>query len=207
MEFSTRTLSILAIIGVGVVLVVLMLSGNFAGRFTEAADPVQVNVVIETTPTPTPFPTIPPPTAQVVRLAQQYDGRATLADREYQGTANAYTATEFAGHDAVSAAGNVLTIPACDIGAPPPGSASLHVYPWTRYAIAWPASQPQPTGIVFDGLVDWTADFVLQETRATESDPWLPKVLAIGGTDYNLVVTADRHDCRLLEGHRWSLHN
>lgn len=188
-------------------LLALFVVSNLAADIDARVDnwPDRLTVVIETTPTPvppptpTPRPTIPSPSTQVVRLSEKHDTRANNADRQYQSTADAFTEMDFTGHDAVGAIGNALTIPQCHIG--------QAGYPWLRYAIAWPATTPNPTSIVLDGLVNWSPEFILQQTKPTPTDPWEDTVLAIGGTDYNLSVTAHRHDCRLLEGHVWTLHN
>ena len=194
-------LAIIAVVGVLLVIVGLGVVAVASGYITDPDKPLQVELHYPTPlPTLTPTPYIPVLSDQVARLGEKADALGTSADRTFQSTTDAFTVSHFAGHDAVGAVGNALTIPAC-----PP--LSTPGYPSFRYAIAWPAALPEPATVLLDGVSDWKASFVFQETQVTATDPWIPYILDIGGTNYNLMVTRVRHNCQLLEGHVWTLHN
>ena len=163
---------------------------------------------------PTQLPVIPtqvPPDDVRVRLGERYDGIPGRAGEDYQPPpdgSGGFTASDFAGHGSVASATHALTIPDCI----PSGN-----YPWTRYAIAWPAvGVHKPDHVLYSGL-DISAAFVFQE-RTPPSDQFGPQpnpqaqdksptVLAIDGADYHLMVSRDRLDCRLYEGKTWMLRN
>ena len=185
---------VIAIAGILLGAAAILAAGDW---ITDPGQPIQVSVTLPTispthTPQPTPTPRhyIPGPDEAVGRLVQQHDD-CPRANALFQRGRCAFTLAQFQGHDAVGQEGNTFRIPPCIPG----GS-----YPWTRYGMALPATRGTgslPSAIVLDSLAPWTNEFQVQSG--------VP--LSIGDTFYVVLITKGRHDCRVLEGHTWTLHN
>ena len=129
-------------------------------------------------PTPTPVLTPIPASAEAFRFAQHYDTQTGPVGAGYQAAANTerFQESEFAYATAPLHAGN-LVVPLCLL---------VTGHPWTRYAVAAPASVT-PIEFRVEGANE-IDDFTLQDDQLT-----------IGGNDYNLYVSTNELDCELFE--------
>lgn len=212
-KVSSSRMAIAAVVAVMLLLTALAFLAVFFGSLTNSTDPVQVELHYPTPyptdvvpPTATPIPTRVPTGSVRVRLAEHYDDIDGQAGADYQAGPAAFTVRDFAGHGGVGSGEDFITVPRCLVVGPPSegGHDPAHGYPWTRYAIAWLASRPEPDHVIVAGY-DQKPDFAVQ----TEDQSGTPQrvVMSIEGVDYNLMVSRNRMDCRMFEGGTWALDN
>ena len=211
-EMGLKQIALLGTVVVFFAVLVLGLMEAGSRYFTSADRPLQVELHYPTPlptpvlpPTVTPVPTMVPAAAVTIRLAEKYDTLPTQANENYQGARGGFTVEDFAGHGAVASASHVLTLPSCIPSSSGAGQQETrYIYPWTRYAIAWRSTLPEPAHVLSSGT-DIRNAFVVQTQLVSGVET--KYVLTIDGVGYNLMVSRDRLNCRDYEGKTWALEN